>query len=302
MNDRTEGAWAVRLEGVEKAYPHFRLDGIDLEVPTGSVLGLIGPNGAGKSTTLRILMGLVHQDRGRVEVLGHSMPESQVPAKWGTGFYSEDTQLYGHATLAWHMEFMASLFESWDSDYAATLVRRFGLRPEQKIQGLSHGQRVKASLLLVLARRPRLVVLDEPTSGLDPVARKEVISELTDILVDEERTILFSSHNTLDVEQISDRITFLDQGQIVDSQDKETYLDRWRRIRLDLGETPETSDWPGAVEVQRRGRLLVLLTDRHDEALLDRYRALGATIQAVERLSLEEIFLATVSQSRGSAS
>ena len=298
MIDRSGNDWAVRFEGVEKVYPHFRLDGIDLEVPTGSVLGLIGPNGAGKSTTLRILMGLVHQDRGRVEVLGHSMPSAQVPAKWETGFFSEDMALYGHATLAWHLGFMASIFETWDGAYADALVRRFGLRAEQKIQGLSHGQRVKAALLLVLARRPRLVVLDEPTNGLDPVARKEVMAELIEILADEERTILFSSHNTLDVEQISDRITFLDQGQVVDSQDKETYLDRWRRLRLDVGERSESTEWPGIVEVQRRGRLLVGLTDCFDEALLDAFRSHGATIQGVERLSLEEIFVATVSRSR----
>ena len=86
----------------------------------------------------------------------------------------------------------------------------------------------------MLARRPRLLVLDEPTTGLDPVARHEVLRELTDVMGDERRSILFSSHNTQDVEQISDQITFIDRGRIIDSRDKETFLDRWRRIRVEL--------------------------------------------------------------------
>ena len=128
------------------------------------------------------------------------------------------------------MGFIESIFPGWDSWYARDLVRRFDLKPEQKIKGLSHGQRVKAALLLALARRPRLLVLDEPTTSLDPVARHEVLSALIEVLADERRTVLFSSQNTIDVEQISDRITFIDGGRIIDSGDKEDYLDRWRRL------------------------------------------------------------------------
>jgi ABC-2 type transport system ATP-binding protein len=115
------------------------------------------------------------------------------------------------------MDFVKSIYPGWDDRYATALLGRFYLRPEQKIKGLSRGEHVKA-LLLVLARRPRLLVLDEPTSGLDPVARHEVIAELMDVLQDEERSILFSSHKTLEVEQISDQITFIDRGRIVDSE------------------------------------------------------------------------------------
>ena len=143
-------------------------------------MGLIGPNGAGKSTTIRILMGLVHQDCGEVRVLGHSMPAEQIAAKWDIGFASEDMRLYDGMTLDWHMDFIRSIYPKWDSSYAQLLLKRFGLQAEQKIKGLSHGQRVKATLLLVLARKPKLLVLDEPTTGLDPVARHEIIRELTE--------------------------------------------------------------------------------------------------------------------------
>src|SRR5215469_11008579 len=159
---------AIKLESVTKRYRYFTLDNIDLEVPAGEIMGLIGPNGAGKSTTIRILLGLVHQDSGYVRVLGHRMPAQQIEAKWDIGFASEDMRLYDAMTLGWHMNFIRSIYSNWDAAYADLLLKRFGLRADQKIKGLSHGQRSKSALLLVLARKPKLLVLDEPTTGLDP--------------------------------------------------------------------------------------------------------------------------------------
>ena len=212
---------AAQLEGVGKDYPFFSLKDVRLHVPRGHIMGFIGPNGAGKSTTIRILMGLVHQDRGDVRLLGYPMPADQADAKRDVGFASEDMRLYDSATLGWHMQFIRSIYPKWDEAYAQLLLKRFDLKAEQRIKGLSHGQRVKATLLLVLARRPRVLLLDEPTTGLDPVARHEVLRELMDVMNDERRSILFSSHNTQDVEQISDLITFIDRGRIIDSRDKE---------------------------------------------------------------------------------
>jgi ABC-2 type transport system ATP-binding protein len=293
MNDLS-----VQFEGVSKRYTHFSLENIHLELPTGSIMGFIGANGAGKSTTIRILMGLVHQDEGSVRVLGHAMPSDQAAAKLDIGFVSEDMRLYGAATLAWHMDFLRPIYPRWDQAYAEDLARRFDLKPQQKIKGLSHGQRVKAALLLALARRPRLLVLDEPTTGLDPVARVEVLSELMAVLADEDRTILFSSHNTLDVEQISDQITFIDRGRIIDSDDKEVFLDRWRRLRLVLPPDGVVPRLPGVVEVGGSGRLPVLTTNRFDPAMLSACNDMGATVQAVDTMTLEEIFVANVHSRR----
>lgn len=289
---------AVRFEGVGKEYPHFTLEHIDLELPTGSILGFIGANGAGKSTTLRILMGLVHQDRGLVEVLGVPMPSHQIEAKRDVGFVSEDMRLYKAATLRWHMDFIASIYPGWDAAYAQQLVRRFDLRPEQKIKGLSHGQRVKAALLLALARRPRLLVLDEPTTGLDPVARHEVLGALMEVLADDRRTVLFSSQNTLDVEQISDLITFIDRGRIIDAGDKESFLDRWRRLRLEMAPDVALPPLPGIVSTTRSGRLAVVTTSCHDEAQTAALREAGAIVQAIDTMTLEEIFVANVQNRR----
>ncbi|PWF55314.1 ABC transporter ATP-binding protein [Massilia glaciei] len=292
---------AVKMRGVSKRYPHFSLDRLDLTLAQGSIMGFLGANGAGKSTTIRILMGLVEQDSGSVEVLGHDMPSQQVLAKAGIGFVSEDLRLYGAPTLRWHMDLVASVFPGWAPNYAEALLRRFDLQADRKIKGLSHGQRVKAALLLALARRPRLLVLDEPTTGLDPVARHEVLSELMSVMLDEERTVLFSSHNTRDVEQIADAITFIDRGRIVDSADKESYLERWRRVRLDLPPRGTLPPLPGTVSLAGEGRSRILTTSNFSDAITHACNAAGATIHAIETMSLEEIFVNTVNGRREEA-
>ena len=289
---------AIDMTGVGKKYRFFSLENIDLQLPRGEIMGLIGPNGAGKSTTIRILLGLVHQDYGDVRVLGHPMPAEQVAAKWDIGFASEDMRLYESQTLGWHMQWMQSIYRNWDSGYAQRLLKRFGLRAEQKLKGISHGQRVKSTLLLVLARKPKLLVLDEPTTGLDPVARHEILRELTDVMRDEGRSVLFSSHNTQDVEQISDRITFIDRGRIIDSMDKEMYLDRWRRLRLEAPYGVTLPALRGVIGVRQEGRMAIATTNAFNPGLPHAYEQTGARVQRIENMTLEEIFVANVERSR----
>jgi ABC-2 type transport system ATP-binding protein len=207
-------------------------------------------------------------------------------------------RLYDSMTLGWHMNFIQSIYPNWDARYAQTLLKRFGLREEQKIKGLSHGQRVKATLLLVFARRPKLLVLDEPTTGLDPVARHEILRELTGVMADDGRSVLFSSHNTQDVEQISDQITFIDRGRIIDSMDKETYLDRWRRLRLEVPFGIDLPALPGIIGIRQDGRLAVATANRFVPGLASAYESSGARVQSIENMTLEEIFVANVEHSR----
>ena len=289
---------AIDMSGVGKTYRFFSLENIELKLPRGEIMGLIGPNGAGKSTTIRILLGLVHQDHGDVRVLGHPMPAEQVAAKWDIGFASEDMRLYESQTLGWHMQWMQSIYQNWDGGYAQLLLKRFGLRAEQRLKGISHGQRVKSTLLLVLARKPKLLVLDEPTTGLDPVARHEILRELTDVMRDEGRSVLFSSHNTQDVEQISDRITFIDRGRIIDSMDKEMFLDRWRRLRLEAPFGVTLPALPGVIGVRQEGRMAIATTNAFNPGLPHAYEQAGARVQRIENMTLEEIFVANVERSR----
>ncbi len=226
------------------------------------------------------------------------MPDQQVAAKWDIGYASEDMRLYSKATIAWHMDFMKSIYSSWDAGYAKTLLKRFDLLDNHQVKGLSHGQRVKAGLLLMLARRPKLLILDEPTTGLDPVARHEILNELMDVLLEGDRSILFSSHNTQDIEQLSDHITFIDKGNIIASQDKESYLETWRRIRLTLNENTILPDTRGTVEQRRSGHQAIVTTKLFNEELAENYKNCGAQITSVENMTLEEIFVSEVQSSR----
>ncbi len=283
------------MTGVSQAFPFFTLNDVSLRLAPGQIMGLVGPNGAGKSTTIRLLMGLLTADAGEVRLLGRAMPREQAAAKADVGFVSDDMRLFPHATLAWHMDFTAAIYPGWDSAYAARLLKRFGLRADQPVKGLSTGEHGKALLLLALARRPRLLVLDEPTSGMDPVARHELLTEFMDVLRDEDRAILFSSHNTLDVERISDRLAFIDRGRVVAASDTADFLERWRRVQLRLPPGQGLATLPEVVHCERDGGLATLTVDGFSEAWLAR---LGAPVQAVQRMSLEEIFVATVMRSR----
>jgi ABC-2 type transport system ATP-binding protein len=288
----------LELDHVEKTYPFFALHDVQMKLDAGQIMGFVGPNGAGKSTTIRIAMGLVSHDSGDVRLAGLPMPDEQARAKRDVAFVSEDVGLYSFATVGWHIEWVSSLFPSWDQRYADSLVRRFNLHPAKRIKGLSHGERVKVLLLLALARRPRLLVLDEPTSGLDPVARHEVLAELTAVLEDERRGILFSSHNTQDVEQISDRIAFIDRGRVIDLSDKDVFLDRWRRLHVELPGGVVPPALPGVIDVDTTGHLAVVTANDYSADIPAAYESAGIVVRDVQRMTLEEIFVANVMASR----
>lgn len=284
----------IQMSRVSKSYKHFQLREINLNLSPGEIMGLVGVNGAGKSTIIRILLGLIQPDSGQVSVLGYTLPENQVEAKRQIGFASEDMRLYKGKNLAWHMDFIKSIFPYWDATYAQHLLKKFDLRADQEVKGFSHGQRVKAALLLLLARRPAILILDEPTTGLDSVARSEVIDELAEVLRDENRSVLFSSHNTHDIEQICDSITFIHQGQLLASQDIGSYLDAWRHIRCQGEISPDAICLPDLAEVRQNGSLLSLKVNHFKDEHLDILRAQGLEIAGVNPMNLEEIFIATV--------
>jgi ABC-2 type transport system ATP-binding protein len=290
---------AFALHGVTKTYDAFTLHPLDLVLAEGQIMGLIGVNGAGKSTLLRLLAGLTLPDAGRLEVLGFTMPEQQVQAKQQIGLASDDMRLYGTQTLAWHMDFVRRVVPHWDATYAEHLRQRFDLRADQRLAGFSHGQRVKALLLLVLARRPRLLLLDEPTTGLDPLARAEVLDALADVLLDERRSVLFSTHHTAEVERLADRIGFLHQGRLLADDDRDAFLARWCRI-VGQGPLPDAvADWPEVAQLRRNGSLVELRVNGRSEGLQQRLQAAGLQIRSVEPLSLEDIFVTTVRQHAG---
>ncbi|HEV2703953.1 MAG TPA: ABC transporter ATP-binding protein [Steroidobacteraceae bacterium] len=289
---------AFSLQGVSKTFSYFKLESLTLSLPQGQIMGLVGPNGAGKSTTIRLLMGLAAADGGTIEALGYRIPKQVEEAKRAIAFVSDDMRLFPGATLAWHMRFVASIYPAWDQMYAEQLLKRFNLRPPQSVAKLSRGEHVKALLLLALARRPALLVLDEPTSGLDPVARHELLTELMEIVADDKRSILFSSHNTQDVERICDQIAFIDRGRLVDSRDKEAFLERWRRISVDVPTGVVLPRLADVVDLSLGERVAMLTTDNYLPQMHALLEHGGARVRDVQRMSLEEIFVACVMRSR----
>jgi ABC-2 type transport system ATP-binding protein len=289
---------AVSLRGISKTYSHFRLENIDLDFQTGTVHGLIGPNGAGKSTIMRILMGLVAPEHGSVAVLGQPVSSRDAMPKRDIGYFADDMRLYKSESLAFHMQLVRSLYPTWDDAYARELLDRFGLIAQQRVKGLSQGQRVKAMLLLILARHPRLLILDEPTNGLDPVAKHEVISALMEAVQDESRTILYSSHHTQDVEQICDTITFIDRGRVIASDERDAFLNHWRRFKLQVPDGWIPPTLPGLHLDSAFGSLRVMTTDRYEASLAERLQASGATLESSAAMTLEEIFVAAVMRGR----
>jgi ABC-2 type transport system ATP-binding protein len=285
----------IEFRGVRKTFRFFTLDDLSFDLEPGQIMGFVGPNGAGKSTTIRLALGLLTPDAGEVRVLGHRMPEAQAAAKRDVGYVADEMRLFPNATVGWHLRFIASIYPGWDESYARTLLKRFNLRVEQTVKGLSSGEQMKAVLLLALSRRPKLLVLDEPTANFDPVARHEVLSEFTDVLRDENRSILFSSHNTVDVERISDRIAFIDRGRLIDSRDKEDFLERWRRIQLQVPPGTTLPEIPHVVGRVTDGQFVTLTTDHFADDTIAR---LGAMVREVHRMSLEEIFVANVMHHR----
>lgn len=285
---------SFRMQGVCKRYDDFALQDLTLALPAGQVMGLVGVNGAGKTTALRLLAGLAQPDAGQIEVLGLPLPSQQVRVKQDIGLASEDMRLYAKCSLRWHMDLVRAIYPAWDEAYAETLLRRFDLRAEQRLGGFSHGQRVKALLLLNLARRPKLLLLDEPTTGLDPVARAEVLEALSEVLLDESRSVLFSSHNAHDVERLADAIAFLHDGRLIALQDKERFIGDWRRI-VGSGALPaDVETWPELARLRRNGALAELKLRTYSEALLARLRSQGFEVQRVEPMNLEDIFVTTV--------
>ena len=296
--EATEQTTMVQLTGVTKQYQHFQLEPVDLQLPAGMVMGLIGPNGAGKSTIMRIMMGLVNPNSGTVQVLGQTMSSNASIVKQEIGYFSDDLRLYGAESLGWHMQFVRSLYPHWDQEYAQTLLSRFGLLEQQRIKGLSHGQRVKAMLLLILARRPKLLILDEPTNGLDPVAKQEVLAELMHVMNDDDRSIIYSSHQTQDVEQISDWLTFIDRGRVIASDNRDDFLECWRRIKLRAPESWKMPPIPGLRHESQLQNFRVLTIDRFHSRVAETLVASGAEVEAIETMTLEEIFVGVVMRGR----
>lgn len=227
----TKGSSAALIEarGLTKHYDGFSLEGVDLAVNEGEVVGFVGQNGAGKSTTIKALLGLIRVDGGEGSVLGTPSDEltraSGAATKERVGVVFDTVSLPGHLRVADVGRIYASAFASWDAHRFSQLTRDLGLDPKKAVKDLSRGMGMKLSLACALAHNPQVLILDEATAGLDPMARDEALERLRDFVAQPGHAILMSSHITSDLERIADRIVCIDAGRIVFDLEKDAVTD-----------------------------------------------------------------------------
>src|SRR5262245_22411745 len=187
------GRVMIRTHGLRKTFGTLdAVQGLDLHVKEGSATALVGANGAGKSTTIRVIMNLLQPDSGSAEIMGRDSRMLSPAELRRIGYVAESQKLPAALKLGEFLSYLASLYPNWDNGVAASLIERLQLDTEQRIGRLSHGMRMKASLVGALSYRPKLLVLDEPLTGLDPLVRDQLLENLLGHA--EGTTILISSH------------------------------------------------------------------------------------------------------------
>jgi len=229
---------ALALHGVTVRVGSFALEDVSFELPTGYVLGLVGPNGAGKTTAIRTLLGMLRPESGRVEVLGRTLPAPD-DLRQEIGVVLDRPSLVEDWRLDDVERALRPFYRRWDADRYADLLAGFGLDRRAKVKALSRGMAMKLQIAVALSHDARLLLLDEPTSGLDPVARDELVGILGDYLVDEGRSVLFSTHITSDLERIADHLTLLRAGRVVRTGTRDDLLTAYRLVRGSAEELPE---------------------------------------------------------------
>jgi ABC-type multidrug transport system ATPase subunit len=274
------------------------LRGVTLQVPAGSICGFLGRNGAGKTTTIKILLGMAHATAGQARVFGldaHSA-EHSLEIRRRTGFVSEEKDLYGYMTVAEMIRFTAGFFPRWRGDLAQRYLQVFELPADRAIKALSRGMRTKLALLIAICSGAELLILDEPTAGLDPVAIEQTLQTLVALAARSETTILLSTHQLSDVDQIADHIAIVDRGRTLVQGALDDVRASYCRVQLVFGrEAPEiTLKSPGIVAAKRQGRVLKVLSSAGSARVLEEARAHEPVSLEVLPVTLKEIFIETV--------
>ena len=308
------GGFAIECRGLVRRYGEVvALDGLDLEVPAGSVFGFLGPNGAGKTTTLRILASLGRADAGRAQVAGVAVGEGAPNRAGLIGYLDQDPRFYGWMTprdllgLVGRLHGMAgaSLVERIEATLA-TVGLAYAAR--RSIGGFSGGMRQRLGLAQAILNRPRVLLLDEPVSSLDPQGRHDMLDTIRGL--GGEATVLFSTHILNDVERVCDRVAIIDHGRVVTASPMDELLARYATPTYVI-ETAPADDGTleslagalrrvaGVAAAERSHGTLRVTVEEGDaaaRALLSALAAQEVTVIGFERQrpTLEEVFLRVV--------
>ncbi|MBN2355007.1 ABC transporter ATP-binding protein [candidate division KSB1 bacterium] len=221
----------LELKNVRKNYGDFVLDDVSFTLPQGYIMGLVGPNGAGKTTIIKLIMNLIMKNHGSIKIFGLDHQEHEVEIKARIGFVYDLPNFYDHLNLRQMKNIIRRFYRTWDEAVFQQLTDRFELPLKKTMRKFSRGMQMKAAIAIALSHHADFICMDEPTSGLDPVFRRELLDLLYELLQNENKSILFSTHITSDLERIADYITFINHGRIVFSRSKDEVFENYALVK-----------------------------------------------------------------------
>jgi len=283
----------IVFDRVTHYYGDFKaLDTLSLEVEPGTIFALLGRNGAGKTTALKCLLGFERPTRGRTSILGHDSTTMPPALRERIGYVGENARLVPWMRVRDVVAWQDSSFRSFDRKACDRYLDRLGLPPKRRVYQLSRGMRAQLALALALAPGPDVVVMDDPAMGLDAVVRREFLEVMIELIQEEGRTLLFTSHILTDVERVADRVAILDEGVLRVNAPMDVVKQRIRRYRATFdGDAPAVPEIAGLVRGRRRRNELLLTVVDGNGAVQAACDRLGARAVDSERLSLEDLFI-----------
>ncbi len=283
----------IKIHQLKKSFDGKKvLRGVDLEVPPGTVLGLLGQNGSGKSTLIKCALGLLRATDGTATLCGDDAWNLSADTKARLGYVPQEVVSYPWMRVRQVIAYTAAFYPTWNSALVDKLCQRWQLPLEDRVGPLSVGQLQTLGIVLALGHEPDLLILDEPVASLDPNARREFLRTLLGIVDQSERTILFSTHITSDLERIASRVAILRDGKIAFHGELDELKERVKRLRITAREDlPNTFAVPHALQCEVSGPTATVSIPNFSENLIDQLRTTWNAEITVHDLNLEEIFI-----------
>ena len=279
-----DGKNVIELKNVTKDYGDFKLDQISFSVPEGTICGFIGQNGAGKTTTIKAILDAISVDAGEIFVFGQNVKEDSAGLREDIGVVFDEMGFHEFMTGKDINIMMKNIYKNWNEDTFFEYLRRFSLPLKKPCGDFSRGMRMKLQIAVALSHKARLLIMDEPTSGLDPIVRNEMLQIFQEYVIEEDHTILLSSHITGDLEKLADEVVFINGGRIVLSGNKDDILEKHGLIKCKKEKVREISEEFVVFSELETFGAAVLVNDR--KACTRLYPDM-----IVEPASLEEIML-----------
>lgn len=222
---------ALDVNNISKNYNGFSLDNVTFNLKKGFIMGLVGPNGAGKTTTIKAIMNLINLNSGSIKIFEEDLKKNEIEIKDRIGFVYDECNSFEDFSIEYNKKIIAPFYSKWNEDKFNEYLKMFKLDKKKKVKDLSKGQKMRFSLAIALSHEAELLILDEPTSGLDPVFRSELLDLFFDLIKDGELSILYSTHITTDLEKLADYITFIKDGKVEFSKEKDILLEEYSIIK-----------------------------------------------------------------------